>query len=263
MGRRKLVIRSAAVVVLGGVLVSVALLLTESQSSAQPRETAPVVIENTTTTTEPATATTNSIPTTTTTAVDNTKAEQQRLLDLGYWLDNADGKVGPVTQQAIYAFQKVESLPKTGKLDDATVGALATAQRPSPAATTGDLVEIDKTKQVIIVVRDGKTLWVFNTSTGTEKPYSEKGGKGVANTPTGDFKVTRVVDAVDNGPLGALYRPRYSNGGIAVHGAPVIPAYPASHGCARVSNAAMDFIWSQNLMPIGSSVNVYGESPVK
>ena len=46
------------------------------------------------------------------------------------------------------------------------------------------------------------------------------------------------------GPL-RLWRPRYFNGGIAVHGSPSIPAYPASHGCARVSNAAMDMIWAR------------------
>ena len=36
-----------------------------------------------------------------------------------------------------------------------------------------------------------------------------------------------------------------------------IPGYPASHGCARVSNPAMDMIWANNLMPVGSSVVVY------
>mgnify|MGYP002652321331 CR=1 FL=1 len=35
-----------------------------------------------------------------------------------------------------------------------------------------------------------------------------------------------------------------------------IPAYPASHGCARVSNAAMDMIWDEDLMPVGSTVVV-------
>ena len=30
----------------------------------------------------------------------------------------------------------------------------------------------------------------------------------------------------------------------------------ASHGCARVSNAAMDMIWEQDLMPVGSTVVV-------
>jgi lipoprotein-anchoring transpeptidase ErfK/SrfK len=40
-----------------------------------------------------------------------------------------------------------------------------------------------------------------------------------------------------------------------------VPPYPASHGCVRLSNAAMDFFWNQYLAPIGSPVWVYGVSP--
>jgi lipoprotein-anchoring transpeptidase ErfK/SrfK len=63
---------------------------------------------------------------------------------------------------------------------------------------------------------------------------------------------------VDVGELGALYWPRYFQpDGIAVHGYGDVPAHPASHGCVRVSNAAIDWIWAENFMPIGSSVWVY------
>jgi hypothetical protein len=42
-----------------------------------------------------------------------------------------------------------------------------------------------------------------------------------------------------------------------VHGYSSVPAYPASHGCARVSTAAMDMIWANQLMPRGATVLVY------
>ena len=42
-----------------------------------------------------------------------------------------------------------------------------------------------------------------------------------------------------------------------MHGYTDVPPYPASHGCVRVSNAAMDFIWATNIMPIGAAVWVY------
>jgi peptidoglycan hydrolase-like protein with peptidoglycan-binding domain len=185
-------------------------------------------------------------------------AAQKRLDELGYWVGPVDGKMGQATQQALMAFQKIQGLNKSGSLDAATTAALVTASRPSPASTSGDLLEVDKTRQVIFVVRNGLTLWVFNTSTGTERNYNTDGNKGFAHTPTGTFHVGRTVDAVDPGPLGPLYRPRYfTNNGIAVHGAASIPAFPASHGCARVSNAAMDFIWTNNIMPVGSFVWVY------
>ena len=42
-----------------------------------------------------------------------------------------------------------------------------------------------------------------------------------------------------------------------------VPSYPASHGCVRVTYAAMNFIWDQDLMPMGSRVWVYGSIPGK
>ena len=57
--------------------------------------------------------------------------------------------------------------------------------------------------------------------------------------------------------MGALWRPRYFNGGIAIHGYTSVPGYPASHGCTRVSNAGMDYVWSAGLAPTGRRVWVY------
>jgi hypothetical protein len=55
------------------------------------------------------------------------------------------------------------------------------------------------------------------------------------------------------GPLGDLYRPKYFNRqGIAVHGYANVPPYPASHGCVRVSLAAMDWLWRTDQLPAGS-----------
>ena len=59
------------------------------------------------------------------------------------------------------------------------------------------------------------------------------------------------------GTLGTLYRPRFLVGGVAVHGAPNVPSYPASHGCIRVSNPAMDMIWLLDLLPIGAKVVIH------
>jgi len=134
--------------------------------------------------------------------------------------------------------------------------------RPRPASTSGDLVEVDKTHQVVFIVRSGRTQWVFHTSTGTERPYSYGGHTYIAHTPTGTFRIGRVVNGYDNGPLGQLYRPRYfTNQGHAIHGYTSVPPYPASHGCVRVTNQAINFIWDANLAPVGMTVLVYGQSP--
>jgi lipoprotein-anchoring transpeptidase ErfK/SrfK len=97
----------------------------------------------------------------------------------------------------------------------------------------------------------------LNTSTGSNQMYESRGQLHKAVTPPGTFSFFRSVDGEDKAPLGVLWRPRYFNGGIAVHGYTSVPAYPASHGCARVSNAAMNMIWATDLMPIGSRVVVY------
>jgi hypothetical protein len=42
-----------------------------------------------------------------------------------------------------------------------------------------------------------------------------------------------------------------------VHGFTSVPALPASHGCVRVSISAMNMLWADGLIPIGTSVWVY------
>ena len=62
---------------------------------------------------------------------------------------------------------------------------------------------------------------------------------------------------MDESSLGMLWRPIYFTGsGYAVHGSTSVPPWPASHGCVRVSNAAIDMVWAQDLMPIGSTIKV-------
>ena len=187
------------------------------------------------------------------------RALQQRLADLGYWMGGGvTGVYGLLTQQAVLAFQKVDGLPRTGTVDEATRQRLDTARRPTPRSATGDLLEIDKARQVLFVVRDGRVAWTINTSTGTERRYGSRGRTEVADTPEGRWVVDRAVAGVRRTALGTLYRPRYFHrDGIAIHGARDVPAWPASHGCARVTNAAMDWIWRADVAPIGSTVWIY------
>jgi peptidoglycan hydrolase-like protein with peptidoglycan-binding domain len=190
-------------------------------------------------------------------------ALQNRLAGLGYWVGNgSSGTFDNNTTQAVYAFQKVEGLPTSGKADPATRQRLATAARPKPASPAGDLIEVDKAHQVLMVVRGGQAQYVFNVSSGTEGTYTYKGDKRTAHTPEGRFAVIREIDGYHESHLGRLYRPKYFHpNGFAFHGSPFVPPYPASHGCVRMSNAAADFIWEQKLAPVGAGVWVYGVSP--
>jgi peptidoglycan hydrolase-like protein with peptidoglycan-binding domain len=186
------------------------------------------------------------------------QALQVRLVSLGYWLGFPDGAYGLLTEQAVTAFQKYLGLPRTGKVDRLTQIFLDAASRPKPRSTSGYVIEIDKPRQVLIVARNGRAEWVFNTSTGTERPYTFEGTEYLADTPPGHFTVTREFDGIREGELGRLYRPKYFHpDGIAIHGSSSIPPYPASHGCARVTNAAIDWVWESNVIPIGTAVWVY------
>jgi peptidoglycan hydrolase-like protein with peptidoglycan-binding domain len=188
---------------------------------------------------------------------------QKRLTELGYFVGTGvSGRFDNDTTQAVYAFQKVEGLPASGKADPATRQRLSTAARPRPASPAGDLIEFDKARQVVIIVRGGQAQYVFNASSGTEGTYTYRGKTYQANTPEGRFAVLWEINGYEESHLGRLYRPKYFHrDGIAFHGASFVPPYPASHGCVRLSNAAIDFIWDQKLAPVGSPVWVYGTSP--
>ena len=180
---------------------------------------------------------------------------QQRLAELGYSPGTADGRVGGRTSSAIMAFQKVEGLDASGDVDAALVERLAAPQSGPAAGGGGPRIDVDLGRQVVTVSTAAGTR-VFNASTGNGETFDWGDGTlGVAYTPTGSYSVLRRIEGMDEGPLGAMYRPLYFYDGWAVHGSSHVPAYPASHGCVRVSNADQDWIWEN--VPNGATVSVF------
>ena len=244
-----------------------------TRTTEAPTTTAPTITTTapTTTTTAPPETTVPPPPETTTTlppapeadgtlelgeSGDAVAALQQRLVDLGYWLGEPDGSYGQLTRQAVMAFQKVEGLGRDGVAGPVTRERLAVAGRPTPRGGGG--LEIDLERQVLFVVDGGQVRWAINTSTGNGEAYTTStGGTARAATPPGQFEVRREIDGLREAPLGTLYRPKYFNGGIAIHGSGSIPAQPASHGCARVTNSAMDMLWASGAAAMGTPVWVY------
>lgn len=200
-----------------------------------------------------------------------TSRVQQRLLDLGFWLQSTNGDYGVTTSQAVMAFQKYSGLDPSSEVDEATAAALNSATtRAYGTANQGTLIEVDKDRQLLFIIQDAYTAWTINVSTGSEIPFKKRDknewGKwvhGDAATPDGIFVIDRQVeDGWREGDLGDIYRPKYFNKGIALHGAYKIPNYPASHGCVRMSTPAMDFLWSADLAPISMKVWVHSMPPV-
>ena len=182
---------------------------------------------------------------------------QQRLGALGYWSGAMDGNFGGTTQQAVYALQKAAGIPRTGIMDAVTVAALAAGTKASPKSTSGHVIEVDLTRQLVLIVTDGHLDAALNTSTGGGYVYYDQGSRQVAVTPTGHFTTEWEVDGMRVSSLGELWRPKFFVGGIAIHGDTYVPPTPVSHGCVRVSNNAIDWIWASGSDPIGTPVWVY------
>jgi peptidoglycan hydrolase-like protein with peptidoglycan-binding domain len=148
---------------------------------------------------------------------------------------------------AVYAFEKVQDLPRTGVVDPAFWQRLNNPYRPVPRyAQPGDHIEVNKPRQVLYVVRGGRVALIV--------PVSTAGLPGKF-TPVGRFAIYRKVTGFDPSPLGTLYDPMYFTGGYAIHGNPSVPPYPASHGCVRVPMWLAARLYDTN--PYGETVYVY------
>ena len=116
--------------------------------------------------------------------------------------------------------------------------------KPTPLPESGYQIQINLAKDLIMVVNNSQVVWTLNTSTGGGYTYTEDGQTNVATTPTGVFHTFRVVNGTVTDSLGTLFMPRFFFEGYAIHGDTSVPPYPVSHGCARVSNEAIEWIWA-------------------
>ena len=184
------------------------------------------------------------------------KALQRRLHELGYQVQAADGQFGAETHHSVVAFQKVNRLGRDGIVGPITRRALERPRVPRPRSTSpGFHVEADLTLQVVYMVRNGKIVEILDASSASGQNYTVDGDVRLAVTPTGRFVIQRKIDAWRRSKLGLLYRPAYFIGGYALHGAPSVPPFPASHGCIRITTTAMDRWFAR--LPVGTPMLVY------
>ncbi|HZQ28720.1 MAG TPA: L,D-transpeptidase family protein [Acidimicrobiales bacterium] len=226
-------------------------------------------------TTASSTTTTTEAPTTTTTAASTTTAKplpglgvgakgpavqalEQRLTDLHYDTGKVDGTFDSTTAFAVMAFQKVTGMARTGRATDDVVAALQSATDPPAMVPAGGSmrVEVDLKRQVLFLFQGGALSRILPVSTGSGQRYCVDGECDVAVTPGGSFRVGVKILGDHVSKLGHLYNPLFFNGGIAIHGAPSVPGYPASHGCVRIPMA--DSLWFYNTVPRGTPVYVVG-----
>lgn len=161
-------------------------------------------------------------------------------------------------RNALVVFQKWERRKITGRLTRDEFDAIMNANPPQPRDPGYKHVEVDISRQVLLLIDDnGEIQKIIPVSTGSDKPYREKGGSGLAYTPRGRFRVTHKINGWRESPLGLLYYPSYFSGGVAIHGNPSVPTTPQSHGCVRIPMSVAVDVYKQ--LPVGTIVLVYDD----
>jgi lipoprotein-anchoring transpeptidase ErfK/SrfK len=169
-------------------------------------------------------------------------ALEQRLDELNYHIPRPDRRFDFKTGDVVLAFHKVNGMGRGETVTKATWRRLSHPRIPKPKAKRPKVhIEVDQTKQVAYVVREGEIDDIWHVSTGA-------GGA----TRDGVFNVHRKIAGFSPG---RLYYPSYFDGNRAVHGWPDVPTTPASHGCVRVPYWTAKWIFG--IMHYGMQVRVY------
>ena len=174
---------------------------------------------------------------------------KERLRSLRYAVDRGT-TFTQATHHAVMAFQKVNGLARDGVAGANTLAKLQRPQGVRLGRGEASRVVVDLSDQVLMVVRGGRVAKIVNACTGNPDLSD---GRGEV-TPVGTFRVGRRIAGPHQAELGVLYSPSFFNRGIAVHGAPLVLATRASHGCVRIPMHLAQPI--QDAMRAGSLVQV-------
>ena len=188
-------------------------------------------------------------------------SELERQLDAQrYDVGKVDGVFDSTTGHAVMAFQKVHGLKRTSRATPDVLDLIGKVGPPGPLLASGGAtrVEVDLKRQILMLYKGGSLFRTLNTSTGSGKRYCVDGDCATAVTPGGSYKVFFRRNGLRVSRLGKLWNPLYFNGGIAIHGAPSVPGYPASHGCVRIPMSSSN--WFPSQVPNGTPVYVVGGS---
>jgi hypothetical protein len=171
---------------------------------------------------------------------------ESRLAALSYCPGPIDGVYDKRTRDAVMAFEKVERLTRDGVVGESVWEHIFAAQTPAPHITAdGYRIEVDLTRQVLMLIDNDKVWKIVHVSTG------KKG------TRTGHYAIgTKIPGTVKLATLeGYFYYPSYIVSKTAIHGYPSVPPWPASHGCVRVPMWMCEELFYQ--IPKGTPIDIY------
>jgi hypothetical protein len=165
---------------------------------------------------------------------------QQDLVDRGYMAtDEVSGTYDYATEQAVMALQGYNNLNQGGTRDGIAgpaVRALAAGgDRPKAKHGGPAHVEVSLGMQTLMLVRKGGVVArAIHVSSGA-------GGK----TPAGNFAVYSKATMSWSKPFKTwLPFASYFSGGYALHEYPIVPGYPASHGCVRMPSTEAQRVYA-------------------
>ncbi len=187
---------------------------------------------------------------------------QTLLAAKGFYRGPVNGMENEQMAHAIMTFHKAADLERTDTLLPGDIAILSAWQPQVPEVPDQpNRLEVDLERQVMHLVQQGEVMSTLPISSGNGEWYvSPRTGRWArANTPSGNYTIYYHIPRWRFAPLGGLYKPWYFNGGIAVHGSLSVPAYPASHGCIRVTMDDAD--WLTQHLSLGLPVNVRANIP--
>lgn len=159
---------------------------------------------------------------------------------LGFNPGRPDGLPGPETDRAFCTFANLMGKPaKLAPPSRSLVRQmLTTAELPLPARTERNYLEVNKTCQTLIVVRNGRYMRIMTASTGM--PGFE--------TTSGKFSFSSIGPKWQEStiyPGGMMYKPMFFNGDQGIHGEPtddMALGYFQSHGCVRTFQSEHEWL---------------------
>jgi len=148
-------------------------------------------------------------------------------------------------KDSVMAFQKAYGLSRTYVFNTACWRKIDGAKLIKPRHSSPSThLEVDKGRQILMVVKGGKPVGIICVSTGATN-----------NTPEGSFHIQQKHPFTTSGFGGILVRTMGFIGNFAIHGYAPVPPYPASHGCVREPIWACYWVYDQSF--VGEALFIY------
>lgn len=146
--------------------------------------------------------------------------------------------------EAVIAFHKAYGRPRTTTFEVRDWARLGRSRVAVRDRSKGLHIEIDKGRQILMQVRNGRATMIIHVSTGR-----------TGNTPVGRHKIQWKGNWVPSLYDSMLYKSMAFRGAYAIHGYPSVPVTPASAGCVRVPMWIAAALYARS--PVGTPVLVY------